>query len=394
MKRLFSSLASIPAEVWAIMWICFCVFSAYHAPQPLFPAIQETFGVNPSSVSLITTCIILPLGLAPIFYGLFLNRLPLVRTLTATLMIYGLALLPSPLGASWNGLLAGRIIQGLSMPAVILCAMTYISTRFEGKALQKYMSYYAVSCMLGSFFGRILAGWVEQMTGDWRMSFAVMALTILTALPCTRLLPPVKGTFKRMDFSALGALFRQKGMLRMLMITPCLALVNTSVLNVLPFRLREIDPTITPLAIGVVYIGIVCCSCTGIFSSQIIRFMRSEMRAVCASILQYLLFFPLLFVPSSTALFFVMIVLNFGYAFMYACIPGIVNRYSLSDRAVTNGVFLTSYYLSGAAGSYFPTIIYENFGFSTYWTSMCILGSVALIIAFTMRNVNVDQNQV
>jgi len=384
-------LSSLPVEIRAIMWICFCVFSAYHAPQPLFPAIQGTFGVPQSSVSLITTCIILPLGLSPIFYGMFLNRLPLVRTLTTALLLYGLALLPAPLGGGWYALLGGRIVQGFTLPAVILCAMTYISTRFEGRTLQQYMSFYAVSCMLGGFFGRILAGWVEQITGEWRMSFAVMALTILTSLPCTRMLPPVKGSFKRMDFHALGALFRQKGMLLMLMIAPCLALVNNSILNVLPFRLREIDPSITPLAISLVYIGVVLCSTSGIFSSQIIRLLRTEMRAVCLSVLLFVVSLPLLFVPSSVALFFILIVLNFGYAFMYACLPGIVNRYSLSDKAVTNGVFLTSYYLSGAAGSYFPVLIYENAGFSVYWTCIFVLSCTALAVAFIMRKVNVDQ---
>ena len=71
----------IPAEVLGLMWISLCAFAAYHAPQPLFPSIQEEFGISQSTVTLITACVLFPLGLAPMFYGILLGRLSMRRTL-------------------------------------------------------------------------------------------------------------------------------------------------------------------------------------------------------------------------------------------------------------------------------------------------------------------------
>jgi YNFM family putative membrane transporter len=99
---------------------------------------------------------------------------------------------------------------------------------------------------------------------------------------------------------------------------------------------------------------------------------------------------PLLFAPSPAAIFFILIGLNFGYAFMYACLPGIINRYSTAEKSVTNGIFLTMYYLSGAIGSYFPTLIFENCGFSVYWICMFAISAIALLVAFQLRNITID----
>lgn len=384
----------LPKELLAILWICFSAFSAYHAPQPLFPSIRETFSLAPSTVTLLTTCVIFPLGLSPIFYGLFLNKLPLVRTLVAAQIIYLLALLPAPLGGGWHALLFGRFMQGVSLPALILCAMTYISSLWEGKKLQQYMAYYSVSLMLGGFAGRVIAGFAEEVTGNWRMAFAVMAVTVLSAVPCSLMLPAVRTAgMKTVDFRALGSFFRQKGMLRLLCIAPCIVVVNNSLLNILPFRLREIDPSISALDISIVYVGVILCASVGIFSSRLIRFFGTEMRTVMFGIVVFLGFLPLMAVPSPMALFFIMICMNFGYSFFYCCMPGVVNRYSHAERSVTNGVFLTFYYLSAAVGSYVPAVIYENFGFWTYSGSMMTLTAVALFMAFLMRGIRLDDEK-
>lgn len=384
----------LPRDLLAILWVCFSAFSAYHAPQPLFPSIRETFGLAPSTVALLMTCVIFPLGLSPIFYGIVLNKLPLVRTLACAQLLYLIALLPAPLGGGWYAMLFGRLLQGVSLPAVILCAMTYISSRWEGKRLQQYMAYYSVSLMLGSFGGRIITGVTEQLTGNWRICFVVMAVTVLSAIPCTLSLTPIRqNSMNTVNFQALGSFFRQKGMLRLLCIAPCLVLVNNSLLNVLPFRLQEIAPSISPLNISIVYVGVVLCASVGIFSSRLIRFFGTEMRTVMFGIVMFLVFLPLMAVPSPVALFFIMICLNFGYSFFYCCMPGVVNRFSHAERAVTNGVFLTFYYLSAAVGSFLPTVIYENFGFPVYCASMMALTLAALFMAFLLRGIRLDEGK-
>ena len=35
----------LPLDVLGLLWISLCAFAAYHAPQPLFPSIQQEFGI-------------------------------------------------------------------------------------------------------------------------------------------------------------------------------------------------------------------------------------------------------------------------------------------------------------------------------------------------------------
>lgn len=381
----------IPAEVLGLMWISLCAFAAYHAPQPLFPSIQEEFGISQSTVTLITACVLFPLGLAPMFYGILLGRLSMRRTLTTALCLYCIALLPMPLQGNWPMMLAGRCLQGMTLPAIILCVMTYIATHYEGRTLQKYMSGYSFCCIFGGFFGRFIAGGMENFFGEWRLAFLAMALMVATTIPCCRLLTPGPVAFQKPDFTAIGRLLRQNGMAKLLLLTACLAMANNSVLNVLPFRLRELDPSITPFTISLVYTSLIICSSVGLFSMYLIRLLKSEMGLVLSGIVAVLVFIPLLSVHSVPLLGLMLVLFSFGYSFFYVCIPGIINRFSDSEKSVTNGVFISSYYLSGAFGSFLPIIVFENFGFTVYLVCIFLLSCLSFGFAFNMKNTVTDR---
>ena len=51
-------------EFLVLLWTTFAAFAALYGPQPLLPVIQQHFGVDSQSASLLMTLAILPLGLA------------------------------------------------------------------------------------------------------------------------------------------------------------------------------------------------------------------------------------------------------------------------------------------------------------------------------------------
>ena len=258
--------------------------------------------------------------------------------------------------------------------------------------MQKYMSCYSFCCIFGGFLGRFIAGGIENITGEWRLAFLGMAFMVASAVPFCRNLTPGPVAFQKPDFTAIGHLFRQKGMARLLILTSCLAMANNSVLNVLPFRLRELDPSISPFTISLVYTSIIICSLSGLISMYAIRLFKSEMRLLLYSIFVVLLFIPFLSIPYVALLPLALIAFSFGYSFFYVCIPGIINRFSTSEKSVTNGVFISTYYLSGAFGSFLPIMVFENFGFTVYLVCIFMLSCVSFSLAFSMKNTIIDSS--
>ena len=43
---------------------------------------------------------------------------------------------------------------------------------------------------------------------------------------------------------------------------------------------------------------------------------------------------------------------------------GLTNSMKSSQKSLTSGMYLTFYYLGGATGSFFPSIIYEHFSWN------------------------------
>ena len=63
---------------------------------------------------------------------------------------------------------------------------------------------------------------------------------------------------------------------------------------------------------------------------------------------------------------------------------GLANSMKSSQKSLTSGIYLTFYYLGGATGSFFPSIIYKYFG----WNIMiyCFEIILALVIVITLKN--------
>jgi YNFM family putative membrane transporter len=63
---------------------------------------------------------------------------------------------------------------------------------------------------------------------------------------------------------------------------------------------------------------------------------------------------------------------------------GLANSMKSSQKSLTSGIYLTFYYLGGATGSFFPSIIYKYFG----WDIMiyCFGIILALVIVITFKN--------
>ena len=63
---------------------------------------------------------------------------------------------------------------------------------------------------------------------------------------------------------------------------------------------------------------------------------------------------------------------------------GLANSMKSSQKSLTSGMYLTFYYIGGASGSFFPSIIYKYFG----WDIMiyCFVFILLIVVIVTYKN--------
>lgn len=360
-------------EFLVLLWTTFAAFAALYGPQPLLPVIQQHFGVGSQSASLLMTLAILPLGLAPVCYGYILNLCSTRRLLQLTTALCALVLLAASFTTAFWQLLA---------------LMTHISLHSRQESLQRAMAIYTTTTMFGAFLGRIGSGFITSWLG-WQAAFLTYALLQGSALPCLLLLQRTRSAQHDVFSPAhlLGVL-RQPGLLLLMLIGPLCIFAHASVLNLAPFRMRELLPDAGSWATGLLYVPAFICSLLGIFSKKIMRLLHGEMRTIRCGVLLFLASVPSLLPSSPLSLLLAIFGMTTGFVLVYTTLPGVVNRMSLAEKNMTNGVYLSVYYTFSALGTWLPVMVYSHFGIVSY--VLCLTGVFALALSLVRKNLTIN----
>lgn len=365
-----------------VLWTTFWCFAAFYGPQPLLPAVRDAFAVDQSTAGLMITLTILPLGLAPIVYGTFLGAVSAKRLLTAAVALLALLLIPPAAAASFGVILAARFVQGLLLPAILLALMTHVSSHYSGPALQRNLGFYAATTMLGAFAGRVYSGLMGSLFG-WRGAFAALALATASSLiPLLLLRDAGRPRFTVLRLRVIPSLARQRGLWVLLCLAPAAIFIHASMLNFIPFRMRQLRPDISDFGISLMYLAAFFSALLCLNAAAICRWCGSERRVLLYGAGLVLAALPCMLLPDVGVAFATLLAMSIGYALIYTTLPGLVNRLTRRDKALTNGVYLACYYAGSASGTYFPGLVYSAAGWNafiwTLWGMALILTGLAL----------------
>lgn len=364
--------------------IAVATFSAMHCPQPLLPMLQQAFAVEKTTVSLVTTATLLPLGLAPLFYGLLLRSFPAHR-----LLVWGSGLLMTStlavsLAPTFPLLLALRVVQGLLAPAVLTSLMTLAGAALRERqasgllcehSIGRAMAVYVAATIFGGFFGRFLAGAVASWWG-WRWGLGAVSLLTVAAWAMALGMPRSRGGgFARLELSALAEVLRTPGFLPFFCFIFLEFFIFTALLNLLPFRIVEIGAGSSPLRVAALYVGYLIGILISLAAPWTVLRLGGEARTVLLGAVVLLWCVPL-FLPTTYAMTFVaVLVLCIGMFQVHSVLPGWLNELGCGQRSVVNGLYLSFYYVGGAAGSVLPAVLYRH---STWEWTMAALGVMQL----------------
>ena len=382
--------AQLPPLV-VVLFTTLLAFAVLYMPQPILPLLAVQFGVAETDAALLTSVTLVPLGLAPIFYGFLTERIStktLLRTavglLAVTEVLFGVA-------TDFWLLVVLRFAQGLLLPAIFTSLITYASSTASADRVRHAVSYYIGTSILGGFGGRFLGGSVSAYL-EWRWAFFLMAgllvgawvlLGFLQSAPQSRRNSDTRPLIRLGAISEIlsGRIFRYA----------CLGIfvvffVYASVLNYIPFRLTALSADISELAISLVYAGYLSGALIALNGVRISGWVGGEVRGIFVGLSLLIVGLSGLLLPSLVASYVFAITMSCGFFLVHSLLSAFINHRATGSKGLVNGLYLAFYYSGGALGSWLPGFLYRASGWNTYIATLTALLALACWWMWQLRS--------
>ncbi|MFC3033156.1 MFS transporter [Pseudoalteromonas fenneropenaei] len=337
------------------------IFFVLYAPQPLLALFSEQFAISPAISGSLMSLTMLPLAIAPIFYGLLLAKRNVLKVLRLTMILLAISCVLFPLCEDFRLLQVLRFVQGLLLPAALTSMTGYIGERYQGEHIQQKMGWYIASTIVGGYFGRMLAAsFAEWFT--WQSFYYVIAALLLILASSIRSrhgAVTVKAAASPRDY--LRPL-KDRPLIALYLAVFCMFFCFAALMNYLPFILKDSFAITASQDIGLVYTGYLIGAVLSVSSPWLLRHSRSAKHFLLSVFTLYSLTLALM-QGSNLWLFITAFTLFCAAMFMiHTTAAGYANRISSAKATVTNGAYVSFYYSGGALGSFLPGFIYQYFG--------------------------------
>jgi len=352
-------------------------FSTLYIPQPMLPLLAQEFGVSAGEAGLLMTLAMLPLAVAPVLYGYFLQAIPARLMLQVALSLLALNQVCFMFATEFWHLLGLRLLQGLLLPAIFTALMTYCASTAAPGRVRRAMGLYIGATIIGGFSGRLVGG-LFASSFDWHSAFLVMGLLqLLPLLLLTRVDADADINFARLDPRSISRVLSDSNYRYMFLSLAAVFFVFSGILNIVPFHLRDIEPGSTPLLISMLYLGYLVGAPISMFSDRISHALGNERRGLLLGLLIHGLGLVMLLFVAVQGLIVTMFFLAAGFFLIHALLSGLSNHLAREHKGVVNGLYVSVYYFSGALGSWLPGYLYEAAG----WRGMVLVFVVILALA-------------
>lgn len=352
--------------------------SILYAPQPILPILASDFGVSETNSALLITLCMMPLGLAPLFYGYLLEGMSARRMLVIATSILAVCQLLISISEQWLLLILYRTLQGLCIPAMLTALMTTMTTACRHEHVRHAAAWYVAATIVGGFTGRALTGIVTQAF-DWHVALSMWGIMLILMLIGIYRMPyDTEASFRKVHLDVFTQVISISGIRHAYIAIFCVFFVFAAMLNVLPFQLTHRNPDIGVGLIGMIYAGYIAGFITTLNTTRIHALLGSESRALYIGIITFAGGL-LVFLPQNLVVDFVAMFVFCGAMFLvHTSLSGQVNHLSEAHKGVVNGIYIASYYLGGSAGSWLATLVYSHYGWHVFITSLAAIVLIAL----------------
>ena len=155
-----------------------CAFLELYCTQPLLPLLTRLFHASKTGVGMTVSAATLGVALSAPVFGALTERLARKRVIVASLIGVSLPTLLAATSTSLAQLIFWRFLQGIMVPGIVAVVITYIGEEWPPDRVALIMSFYVSGTALGGFVGRVSSGILADRF-SWRVSFMVLGTAAL-----------------------------------------------------------------------------------------------------------------------------------------------------------------------------------------------------------------------
>jgi len=142
---------------------------------PNFPFIEADFGENPMRMQQVLTLYFIPFAVMMLMHGTLSDAFGRRRIIMLGMGAYALAALVGALAQSFEMLLLGRVLQGLSAGAGTVVSRAIVRDLYADKEAQKALALVTIIFGIAPGIAPIIGGWIGHLWG-WRAVFGFLSL--------------------------------------------------------------------------------------------------------------------------------------------------------------------------------------------------------------------------
>ena len=288
------------------------------------------------------------------------------------------------LATSYELFLFFRVIEALIVPAILTSLMSILAN-IDKENIKFNMSIYVASTVFGGLVGRIFSGFIATNL-SYEFVFYSLSLAILVSIYfISKLSYEGEATISKPKITDVMEILKDKRFLIIYFLMFCVFFVFSGVLNILPFRVKEISSNVSEFQISLLYLGYGMGILISLNSSKIVKYFKNELNTILFGLIFFL--FITIFLIQENIIFIFLLIFLFcvGMFTVHTVSTGLANSMKESQKSLTSGMYLSFYYLGGALGSFLPSIIYEKFGWNMVIYMFCIILLITFILVISKR---------
>lgn len=348
-------------NLFIVIYSIIIILSVMYATQPLQPLLADKFNISIIKASQFTAIIMLFLAISPIIYGYILEKVCAKKMLSIATFILLITNIFLGFSNSYESFLFFRILEAIVTPA-ILTALMSILANIDKDNIKFNMSIYVASTVFGGLIGRVFSGFIATNLSYEYVFYSLSFALFIALILIQKLSYEGDANIVKPKLKDISDILKDKRFVLVYFLMFCMFFVFAGVLNVLPFRVKDIASNMNEFQISLLYLGYGMGILVSLSSKKIVTFFKNEYNTIFYSLLFFMFISIFLLSTDILFLFIVLFLFCIGMFTIHTVSTGLANSMKSSQKALTSGMYLSFYYFGGASGSFVPSIIYEKYG--------------------------------
>jgi MFS transporter, YNFM family, putative membrane transport protein len=371
-------------DLFIIVYCIIIVLSVMYATQPLQPLLAKEFDISVTKASQFTAVIMLFLAISPIIYGYILEKVNAKKMLINSSLVLFVTNIFLGLSTNYELFLLFRTIEALVVPAILTSLMSILAN-IDKENVKFNMSIYVAATVFGGLVGRVFSGFIATSFSYQYVFYSLSIAILISIYFIKKLTYEGEANIVKPTIHDVVEILKDRRFFTVYLLMFCVFFVFAGVLNVLPFRLKEISNDISEFQISLLYLGYGMGILVSLNSKKIIKFFKNEMNTIIFGLVFFLFITSFLTIPNVMTMFGLILLFCLGMFTVHTVSTGLANSMKASQKSLTSGMYLTFYYLGGAVGSFIPSIIYEYYGWNILLYVFCLILFMTLILIINRR---------